>query len=238
MSKENLIKHAKEAKEIWDNKLSNISKNNFTRFFHIRPTASGFTIVSTSPEKPMNGHANIKSSNLENSINLCSEEIKKESIDWNKLAIQGGYKGIEADIQAWLINVINNYNNKFDSYYQELINALEVEKLYFIGSELIFQENTPKDGKRPDIVAHDGEGNIFLLELKCSKGDSIENAKNQVDEYVTIYQNDEAYRKLLLNYPMTRNLNKIVRYIGIVVVGEKEREHIEKVDDNVIKIPE
>lgn len=239
MSKENLLKHAKEAKEIWDNKLSKSSKNTFVKFFHIRPTSSGFTIVSTNSEKPMNGNNKINScSKLEELISICNEELEKENINWNRLGIEGGYKKTEADIQAWLINVINNQNNKFDLYYQELTSALEVKNLYFIGSELIFQERTTKGGQRPDIVAHDGDGTVFLLELKCSKGDSIEEARNQVNEYVKIYQNDEAYKKLLLNYPMTRNLNNIEKYVGIVVVGEKGRMHIEKTGNKVIKIPE
>ena len=64
MSKENILRRAKEAKEIWDNKLSKSSKNTFAEFFHIRPTSSGFTIVSTNSEKPMNGN---------NKINSCSK---------------------------------------------------------------------------------------------------------------------------------------------------------------------
>lgn len=88
---------------------------------------------------------------------------------------------------------------------------------------------------------HDGNGIVYILELKKSKGyDRGETPIEQVEGYIEKYKDDEKYRILLKNYPMVENLN-ITEYKGVVIKGDKDTDKIfadlEK-GYTIIKIPE
>ncbi len=250
MAKNSLIENAKITKEIWENLKDNKIKTNFKKNFHIRPTEVGITLVSTHFSKPMNGNKQVKireKSNGkasyyfdENFIKECAN-LKFNKEDWEKIGITKQNKRTEPYLQAWLINVINNCENKYNRELTELKQALNLENIYFIGSELILQENETKGGQKPDIVIHDGNGVVYFLELKTSKGYSREDGKSpeeQVKEYIKQYEGDKQYEMLLLNYPMIEKLNKIKEYKGFVVKGDKNTEKIYKDEDGIIRIPE
>ncbi len=247
MAKNDVIENAKIAKEIWDELNDEELKKSFKRNFHVRPKTSGVTLVSTHPSKPMNGNENVRIKTKrstgkakyfdENLIRKCANlNLSKENFE--ELGITKGDKGFEAHLQAWLINVINDCENQ---YHKELKEALKLNEIFFIGSELIFQEDVVKKGQRPDIVIHDGKGIVYILELKTSKGYPRKDGKNpheQVQEYIEKYKLDEQYKKLLLNYPMVEKLNEIKEYRGFVVKGDKNTEKIYVDEDGIIRIPE
>lgn len=249
MAKEDLIKNAKMAKKIWDELNDEELKKSFKRNFHIRPKTSGVTLVTTHPSKPMNGNEKVRIRTKrstgkadcyfdEDFIRECANlNLSKENL--GKLGITKGGKGFEANLQAWLINVINDCENQYN---KELKEALGINEIYFIGSELIFQEDVVKKGQRPDIVIHDGNGIVYILELKTNKGYPRKDGKNpheQVQEYIEKYKLDEQYKNLLLNYPMVEKLDKITEYRGVVVKGDKNTETIYKDEDTgEIRIPE
>lgn len=149
MSKDDVIKNAKLAKERWEDLQDKELKIAFRKNFHIRPTSEGITLVSTHPDKPMNGNKAVKIRRKaqyffdEEFIRKCVN-LKSNSDEWKKIGITKGDKGPEAHLQAWLINVINNCENKYDKELFELKKALNVKDVYFIGSELIFQEEKTK----------------------------------------------------------------------------------------------
>lgn len=248
MAKNDVIKNAKIAKKIWDEINDEELKKSFKRNFHIRPITSGITLVSTHPSKPMNGNENVRIMTKrstgtaeyyfdEDFIRKCAN-LNLDKGEFDKLGITKGDKGFESHLQAWLINVINDCENQYN---KELKEALKLDEIYFIGSELIFQEDVVNKGQRPDIVIHDGNGIIYILELKTSKGYSRKDGKSpheQVQEYIEKYKFDEQYKELLLNYPMVEKLNKITEYRGFVVKGDKNTEKIYVDEDGDIRIPE
>ncbi len=249
MAKEKLIENAKITKKIWEDLKDNGLKTKFKKNFHVRPTDIGITLVSTHPSKPMNGNENVKirrKANYyfdEDFIKKCAN-LKFKEKDWKDIGINGKTKKIESYLQAWLINVINNCENKYDKELSELKKALNLENknIYFIGSELILQEDDTKGGQKPDIVIHDGNGTVYFLELKTSKGYLREDGKTpheQVQEYIDTYGNDEQYKELLLNYPMVENLKEINECKGFVVKGDKNiKEIYYDKDEDIIRIPE
>ncbi len=107
---------------------------------------------------------------------------------------------------------------------------------------MIFQEDVVKRGQRADIVIHDGNETVYILELKTGKGYPRKDGKSpyeQVKDYVEKYRKDKLYEKLLLNYPMAEKLKKIKKYEGFVVKGDKNTEKICRDENkNIIMIPE
>ena len=234
----NNAKIAKEGLEEYSSKKDNLETlTKFKKFFHIRPTTSGYTIVSTHKEKPMNGIFVTSSKakvgakektklKLQEAISLISQKINGENIDWSKMKFKQTHRvDDEYRFQAYFINeIINN---------EQFKNILGVKELYFIGSEVILHEGVKGKRLKPDVVAHDGKGKIFLFELKRSgsKDDPIE----QVNDYIKHYGKNKDYKELLLNYPMTE-VKEIKEYIGWAVEGSEGKRNIEKVKDRYIKI--
>ncbi len=138
---------------------------------------------------------------------------------------QTGRVDDEYRFQAYFINeIINN---------EQFKNILGVKELYFIGSEVILHEGVRQTRRKPDVVAHDGRGKIFLFELK--RNGSKDKAIEQVNDYIEYYGESENYKELLLNYPMTE-VKEIKEYNGWAVEGNEGKRNIEKVKDKYIKI--
>lgn len=236
-----VLNNAKIAKEGWEeynSKKENLETvTKFKKFFHIRPTTSGYTIISTHRDKPMNGifvnssKAKVGAKEktklkLQEAISIISQNIKGENIDWNEMKFkQTGRVDDEYRFQAYFINeIIGN---------EQFKNILGVKELYFIGSEVILHEGVKGKRRKPDVLAHDGNGKVFFFELKRSG--SKDNSIEQVNDYIKYYENDENYKELLLNYPMTE-IKEIKEYIGWAVEGNEGKRNIEKIKDRYIKI--
>lgn len=237
-----VLNNAKIAKEMWEeysSKKENLENaKKFKKFFHIRPTTKGYTIVSTHKEKPMNG-LKIESSTakvgaeertklkLQETINTILQRINGENINWNKMKFkQTGRVDDEYRFQAYFINeIISNEDFK---------KIIGVKELYFIGSEVILHEGNKGKRMKPDIVARDGNGKVFFFELK--RTGSNDNPIEQVDKYIKHYEKDKQYEELILNYPMTKKVKEIKEYIGWAVEGSEGNRKIEKINDRYIKI--
>jgi len=76
--------HAKKAKIIYDGFLQRLNKSKqlmFRAAFHLRPTASGVTIVSTLPYAPMRGSKDFTSENLEGILSTLCEALLESDKD-------------------------------------------------------------------------------------------------------------------------------------------------------------
>lgn len=237
-----VIKNAKIAKEFWS-EYSKKKENQevitkFNQFFHIRPTTKGCTIVSTHPERPMNGieigsfkrvkkGEAITKQKLQECIEKIAAKVKGDKVEWEDLGFKNGKIKDESRFQAYFINeIIHN------AQFKEIVG---VENLYFIGSEIILQEKQVSGGGRPDVVAHDGKGKIILFELKVGKNKK-DNPIEQVNRYIKRYQDDRRYQELLLNYPAIKEVEQIDEYIGWAVGGDEGKKQMQKVGDGKISI--
>jgi hypothetical protein len=189
------------AAELWNN-LPQENKVSLRRHFHLRPTNSGITIVSTLPFSPMRGltdiknkndllnklnqiHDNIKnicSINEENAINVMTEIGFPEKSDTKK-------KFIEEDIQALMIRSMSKDEN--------LRSKLKANnKIQFVASELIFE----KGNNRVDIVGFDGV-DLYFFELKKGRTTKVDQVKRYVD-YYSDTKNFIILQDLLKTYPI------------------------------------
>ena len=203
MSKEILLKNAERASET----LKRYKKfPEGVRYFHLRPTAGGLTLVTTHKDRAMRGIARIAPPRCIEMLDMAKNSVNDVSDDWlgihyetkqgNKRMFSERQKqSLEAKkekefaIQAWLINEIVNGN-------PELFKKFNVHKLHFIGSEIIWQEKTVQGGQRIDIVAHDGNGKVLFLELKDESNTKDDGGK-QVSEYLRSYGEDEDFKEFL-----------------------------------------
>ena len=165
-------------------------------FFHLRARSKDITVVSTHPDKPMNGRycnkrgGNCKPALSEFLTSLANEIDHLDGAQLTKLEFER--KGTSEDsLQAQFINDINA--GRVDG----LKKALGVQELLFVASELILFEGGDESMLRPDVVAL-GDGNIFLIEMKTL--DSPDNEVSQALHYVKYYQHMEAYYKLINGY--------------------------------------
>lgn len=208
----------------------------FRKYFHLRPCTGYITIVSTHKDRPMRG-IEVSVTKLIDAVKFLTECIKdNDTINWDKIAeefirkkgkvLKKGFEkgdkkkpngGKEYPHQAEMINNLEN-NTK-------LKKILDVKNLYFAASEVIFHrgKNEGKTGirKKIDIVAHDGEGKIFLFEMKApgTKDDSV----TQVEGYLKMYGNkgseeNKTFEEMLKNYPQG-SITEINSYDGYGVIG-------------------
>ena len=244
-SKIKVIKNAKFAKELWNKEIDTEKKENFKRFFHIRPTTSGFTIVSTHAEKPMNGIQGISCSNLKQGIDRISDSITNKSVKWensyimkktnNKDSFKTTYRSDEEyKLQAKFINMILEEN-------KELKDIFEVKELYFIGSEVIL----PGEEDKIDVLAYgktvSGCQKLFFIEIKKAGNvyrDRKEKAFEQVKRYIEVYSKDQYFVDLIKNYPMLNDEIEVNNCLceGWVVKGNTKEEKMMKKDENYIEI--
>jgi hypothetical protein len=223
MSREDVLKNAKRAKA----QLSEIA--NPVPFFHIRPTSSGITFVTTHKDRAMRGIAKISAARTGEMLTLASRSIKGAAVDFSRVkyvrktgrteifeertqASLSKKREKEFAIQAFVINAIVSGE-------KSLPDKFGVDRLFFMGSELILQDGTVNSGQRIDIVAHDGNGKILFIELKdeSTKDDPCD----QMRKYLKKYGNDEQFKELLLNYPSIPGISKVDRpFEGWVIVGD------------------
>jgi hypothetical protein len=231
-------------------------------FFHLRPTARGITLVTThpDPDMAMRGISDIAPPRCIAMLDLAASFVNGASVDWDsvKYVIKPGKNVIKPEkkrgftkrkagsrenkpekeftIQAWLINEIVKGN-------ADLCKRLRVSDLYFLGSEIIWQEGTPNKGQRIDIVAHDGEGQVLFLELKAEsnmKGrpkSAYNRAYDQMLKYLKIYNShDEEFSEFIGHYPSIPPIEKVKSFKGFVVTGDCNNLNIESLDITEVKL--
>jgi hypothetical protein len=199
--KRTIIDNARTASEAWA-KLSKADQKKLKRYFHLRPTQSGITIVSTMSFLPMRG-LTVKPGQIDEALNFLIKNFNKYTqVDQDKakeiLINQGskfyfksrsGVSVLEENIQALMINTMSEDKN--------LSRALNLRNnIQFIASELRFEMKA----QRIDIVGYDSE-DLYIFELKKARTSKISQLQSYID-----YYNDPKIREFLTevlkNYPI------------------------------------
>ncbi|MCF7870365.1 MAG: hypothetical protein K9M01_04540 [Candidatus Omnitrophica bacterium] len=218
-----IIEYAKMAASTWEEFVKDDDNEKIKNYFHLRPTNSGITIVSTLPDYEMRGITGIKTkkdlfsilNNINNEyakITSLNPERKREVME--KLQFKSRSKEkpkniLEEKIQATMINTMSKDRNlpaKLGS---------QNKYIHFIASELILE----KGPNRVDIVGYD-EKDIYLFELKKARTKKID----QVANYVNYYKQQpqiEVLKKLLANYPINP-VKKFDNIKGIMVMEDAD----------------
>ena len=201
MKNKNHIKFAEMATKVWK-ELNRDVQERLKKYFHLRPTSSGVTIVSTLPFAPMRGLRITTEEDLRKYLNVILDGYKKITSDneknalgflTNELKMKTRVKEKEKSeeyFQAIMINNITAPNG--GKNLQEILSAHEPVK--FVASEFIFE----KGKNKIDIVGYDGK-DLYFFELKKDRTTKV----NQVAQYVNYYKdNKDALCELLRNYPI------------------------------------
>lgn len=211
--------------------LNDADKSFFKKYFHLRPTQNGVTIVSTLPCAPMRGITNLQTEEeikktLEaiiksNKAIVSDDEVKAKSC-LDKLGFQCRKKGpkenkleelLEEDFQARMINTMHNSN---------VLKALgNDKKINFIASEFIFEQ-----GKhRIDIVGYDSE-TVYFFELKKDRTTKVDQVKKYVDYYMSP-TNNPLFTDVMSKYPMNPVIGfKNVKGVMVMRYAENSVEDI------------
>lgn len=214
--------YAVRAEQTWNDfvKADN-GRLRISRYFHLRPTNSGITVVTTLNNYEMRGVPGIRHAKA---LRALLEKIDKNydvlvSIDDEKKenVLQAlGFlcrsdakeRKLEEKIQATMINTMSDDKN--------LAEKLETGKpIRFIASELIFE----KGKHRVDIVGSDDQ-DVYFFELKKDRTTAV----RQVKEYIEYYSKKEKnviLRQLLASYPIN-SVKEFGRLIGIMVMEYAE----------------
>lgn len=203
------MKNAIMASEVW-NTFKEDQQKLLKKYFHLRPTSSGVTIISTLPIAPMRGIINRNRAELKQNLDSLFNQFPRITSANDKKALsvlkdmkfkdrKTEHNELEEYSQAVFINSMAD-NKKL----QEVLNSNYPVR--FIASELIFE----KGPYRVDIVGFDGK-DLFFFELKKGRTFKVE----QVVDYRKYYtDNEKMLDELLFNYP----INGIGKYEKIRVV--------------------
>lgn len=182
----------------------------FVKHFHLRPTSTGITIVSTLPYAPMRG-ITVKCSELaatlgdlaKNFDKLLGEDEQSAKEKLRELGFKerqsaGANGEREEDIQAAFIRGM-------------IEGQVAYEDIHFLASELNLE-----DENRFDVVGVKGNY-LFLFELKNGRTTKV---FKQVERYVAhVNQNLAAFTTLLQNYPIVdTSVSQIDAVKGIAVM--------------------
>lgn len=224
--KRTIINNARTASEAWA-KLSKAHQDKLKKYFHLRPTQSGITIVSTMSFLPMRG-LTAKPVQIDEALNFLIKNFNKYTqVDQDKakdflvneecqfyFKSRSGASVLEENIQALMINTMSEDKN--------LSRALDLtNNIQFIASELRFEMKA----QRIDIVGYDSD-DLYIFELKKARTSKI----SQLQSYIAYY-NDPIIREflseLLENYPIypVKAFNNI---IGCMVMGYCENANARK----------
>jgi hypothetical protein len=216
-----IIENAIIAANIW-NEIKHKDKEKFSRYFHIRPTNSGFTLVSLNSYLPMRGLHPKTPKDLESNIILLLSNLKKiTSVDTEaakKYLLKLGFEEKaharnpqEDEIQAKIIRTMNDNDNLF--------RIIGVDKIKFITSELILEQKNTKI----DIVGM-ANNKLLLFEIKRGRTKKTE----QLYDYVVYYnKNIDKLKYLLSVYPIN-NVPSFDKIEGIMVMKFAENSLMEK----------
>lgn len=218
----NIIKYARIATQAWENFIrEDNSMRRIHKYFHLRPTNSGVTVITTLSGYEMRGVTGIKKE--EELLNLLKEieenyeiltsldESRRSMIMKSlKFPIRGKANNVklEEKIQATMINTMSSDNNLKDTLGAK--NCIE-----FVASELIFTQ-----GKhRVDIVGYDDQ-DVYFFELKKERTKAVDQVKKYI-EYYSENDNSAILKELLKNFPI-KPVESFKRLIGVMVMEHAE----------------
>lgn len=203
--------NTKFARELWDKfenelmQMGNINEiNDFRKHFHLRPTGSYITVVSTLDCLPMRGVSVAKTKTKDVLNRIYKIHQLKGSSDGIKTDLTDiGFKErtkqstiiLEEQLQVKMIRgMANNVPLK---------EHLQVNNLEFLASEFILYEGKTGKRHRVDIIGYDGDKRLFFFELKRSKKPSGK-GDDQVEEYVEVYGREKRKDMIdvLKQYPI------------------------------------
>lgn len=184
---ENIASNAKTAQEVWKDFAHN---EKLCECFHLRPTKSGITLVSTLPYAPMRGIP-VKAIELKPLL----ENIAKRT---NVLL------GVNAEKSLALLEEWGFKRRKSNAFLEENAQALFIqgmilkqdmyEGIEFVASELVLAKNSC----RFDVVGYKND-TLYIFELK--KGRKTGGLTQTADYAELINENKECYLEVLRNYP-------------------------------------
>lgn len=242
---DSIIENALKAKEQWK-KFAEQHKEveEFKKKFHLRPTKSGVTIVSTIQEKPMRGKKvgrTVVKKWLDELYNLTmsnkSQEEKMHAL--TQLNFQektkSSNKRKEEFYQAEMIEKMSDN--------QSLKDFLEVDELIFIASEFILYDKSEiSNRERIDIIGYDGKSKLIFFELKTP--DSNDKPIEQLKKYIDNYGGEKLGKmlKVLEEYPINSvdSKNIVIEGCAIYGYGEKinlneSKKKVEEYKGNIIR---
>jgi len=194
-----ILQYAEKASEAWGI-LSVEDQNKIKKYFHLRPTQSGVTLITTLSFLAMRGKDKLRTvEDIGKVLKIIAARYKEVTQDDDEMAKQvvleilGIHEGsrdhekdLEYDIQARMIKHMSEDSN--------LARVLDSDReIKFIASELIFEQGP----NRVDIVGFNGK-TLYFFELKKDRTSKVE----QVKEYVNYYRNSDFLKQLLSRYPI------------------------------------
>lgn len=212
------IENAIMAARVW-NEFDGTMKDRLKKYFHLRPTSSGVTIVSTLPVAPMRGLNNIKTEDdLRRKLKTIDDDFQQITAKKDEKAEVAlkelGFKKrdgnkcvpLEEYYQAIMINMMNKEDG-----HKIFGNATPIK---FVASEFIFEKGSHKI----DIVGHDKK-DLYFFELKKERTFKVE----QVSDYVKYYSEKKSILDdLLSNYPINPIKFKYEKIKGVMVMRHAE----------------
>ena len=228
-----IIDNAKMASVVW-NDLNIEQQKAIKKSFHLRPTNSGVSIISTMPSFPMRGITNVSNKkDLKKILEGIFSKLKKiystEEKDSIKVLKGLGFpkrgesskKELEEDIQALMIR-----NMMTDENLRKRLNA--ANKIRFIASEFILKQGN----NRIDIIGFD-EKDLYFFELKKERTTKVDQVKNYVD-YYSEEQNLKVLKDVLRNYPINP-VSEFGEIKGVMVMQYSENSFNQKKWGNLAK---
>lgn len=191
------IENARWASDVW-NGIEKSKRDVLTKYFHLRPTSSGVTIISTLQTAPMRGISCNKPLELKKKLDdifrkypkITSDDDMKARAALKELNFKErstGHNKLEEDVQAVFINSMGSSGTL-----SKLLGS--VGPIEFVASELIFE----KGPYRIDVVGRDRK-DLYFFELKKDRTLKVK----QVADYREYYSSrSDILNKLLSVYPI------------------------------------
>jgi hypothetical protein len=195
----------------------------FNMYFHLRPTSSGITIVSTLSDAPMRGMTNVKKGELEKILSALNDEIR--SGDTGKVA-----NVLHEKYEVKKRKTKNAISEKSEEEVQaDFIKLLSRQSGYegikFVASELMLNEK-----KRFDVVGIEGK-TLYVFELKKGKDHNVMKQIAGYIEQIDNKENKKDFSDILSVYP-----NNAVNFSEIKGVVVTKRDGNETKKENNVEL--
>lgn len=200
-----ILEYSDLANEVWTG-LPLAQSNTLKRFFHLRPTESGVTIVSTLPCAPMRGITSITRPErlretlveiFENFPKVTQDEEEDAKVCLDALGFELRKKSPKKPLEEYYQAVMINDLNRGES---NLAGILGRKRINFVASELIFTGSSD----RIDVVGYEPEAReLYFFELKKDRTLHVEQVRNYVDYYSQTEQK-RFLSELLSRYPINK----------------------------------
>lgn len=186
-----------DAKEVFEEFLKTSPQANlFRKYFHLRPTSSGVTIVSTLPDAPMRGISTTSKDDLKDKLSkihtvlnkLVSDDYKlrRETLSSLGFKNRGTQTWREEDAQAAFIRGMITEDPVY-------------EGIQFVASELCLEQ-----GNRFDVVGLKNN-TLYLFELKRDRTTIVADQAQRYYNHVNDHRSD--FDMVLSVYPNLANVH-------------------------------